>query len=627
MCGIAAFFSNRTSTNLRSALEVALDLVAHRGPDGRGLIIGRGLACLPNQGNEEGDWGLGHVRLSILDLTNSGAQPMQSGGGRFWISHNGEVYNYQELKQDLLKKGYSFRSETDTEVILAAYLEWGEACVEQFVGMFSFVIVDLIKGRVFLARDRLGIKPLYLWQCDMGTAIVSEPKQLSAFPWFSFQANRQQIADFLSEGVLGHEFGECCFEGVYPLPAGTTLSWALGKKPTLSQAASYWSPSLATNQMSWQQGVERTGELFRDAVKLRMRSDVPVGSCLSGGIDSSSIVGIVAHEMGRQLKTFSSCFDDPAVDEQIYIDAVNEHTGSHPVKVFPCLEECLEDLENLVYHQDEPFASISIYAQWCVMREARKSGVPVLLDGQGGDESMCGYRKFAFLYLKQLLRERRVGALVANAWHLLRRGDRRLLDFRSGQRYLPKWLRSRSFTIESFLCPEWKKLVRPVWLERAQSLNTLREHQLADLKHWSLPILLRYEDRNSMAFSIESRVPFVDHRFVEHCLSLPEPFFFKHGKTKRLLTESVKDCLPELVRKRRTKMGFETPQSSWLKGRLGEMLERKITECQALSEIVDIHAVRYQLFRNNKTRPKTTDNLLFRISILAVWLDRFGVDV
>ncbi|MEW6530516.1 MAG: asparagine synthase (glutamine-hydrolyzing) [Thermodesulfobacteriota bacterium] len=627
MCGIVGLFAKRPVPELRSFVLRSMGRAAHRGPDGQGLILGRGNQLLDANSEDTASWGLGHVRLAILDLSPAGLQPMASSDRTCWITYNGEVYNYLELRAELESLGHAFHSGTDTEVMLGAYQEWGTECVKRFNGMFAFVIVDLARERVFAARDRLGVKPLYLWVGPDLAALVSEQKQLLDLPGFRAQANRRQVLDFLIDGVAGHEPDLCFFEGVHPIPAGHTLSWGLNETPSVQAAQRYWNPATQPKNLSWHDAVQTTGELFRDAVRIRLRSDVPVGTCLSGGIDSSSIVGVVSRDLGVRVKTFSSCFHHPGYDERLYMDAVNAHCGSDPVKVFPNEEEALSELERLVYHQDEPFSTLSMYAQWCVMRAARQAGVPVLLDGQGGDETLCGYKKYAFFLFRDLIARHRYVDAAVHAVGLVTRGDRGLFNWRTGHRYLPAWLRGQRDSIHAWLQPEWRKLSRRVWSTRMADVSAFHDHQIADLLTWSLPPLLRYEDRSSMAHSVETRLPFVDYRFVEHCVNLPESVFFKRGRTKRLLVEALGDALPDEVRNRRTKMGFEAPLAAWLKGPLGKELEARVRGSERLRPILDgeVAARAFAAYRNGDAG--FSDLTLFRIASVTLWLETFQVDV
>lgn len=627
MCGICALFSEEYDPDGRSCVERALLRAAHRGPDSRGIISGLGDRVAGQGEHGPSQWILGHVRLAIIDLSSAGTQPMSDAERRVWLTYNGEIYNYKEVRTDLGRLGHRFVTETDTEVIIAAYRQWGDQCVDRLAGMFAFVLVDLGSRLVMAARDRCGIKPLYLWSPQGKTVVVSEPKQLLAFSDFTPRANRLQIVDFLADGVLGHIPEECCFEGVTQLPAGTVITWELGRSPDLSRKRSYWRPAAVARKLRWSDAVAETRSLFREVVRQHVRADVPIGSCLSGGIDSSSIVGVASAELGAPMHTFSSCFNGFAWDEQPYMDAVNAHCQCIATKVFPSQSELVGSLRTLAYHQDEPFGSLSVFAQWRVMQAARRAGVPVLLDGQGGDETLCGYRKYWYFFLRQLLAERRYSDLVRYSLRAARTQDGRLLQLNLGRRYLPSRLQNLNDSVVEFLRPHWKCLHRPVWQELMRGVKTVAAHQLADLRLWSLPVLLRYEDRNSMAHTVESRVPFVDHRFIEHCLSLPTEYFFRHGRKKALLIEALDGRLPAIVKERRSKLGFETPRSAWMRGHVGVTLEQMAVSSSRLGEILDLAKVKAAFERYRSGGGGHSDLTLFRIASVALWLDTFDVRI
>ena len=624
---LSLYFQTNLPPKSNRDIERSLDIVAHRGPHGRGVVLGRGSQVITDSEQAAATWGLGHVRLAIVDLTPAGNQPMAGSGMQHWITYNGEIYNHVELRAELAETGYRFRSTSDTEVILAAYSVWGADCVEKFNGMFAFVLVDLDKKTVLVARDRLGVKPMYMWQGNHMTVLVSEPKQLIGLPGFQPRGNKQQIVDFLIDGVLSHDPGQCCFEGVYPAPPGHQWSWQLAKVSELPASRSYWEPHIGTNLENWNEAVEKTRVLLTDAVRIRLRSDVPVGSCLSGGLDSSVVVGLASAASNTRMKTFSSCFHDRRFDESRFSDAVNEKWGLQGTKVYPDSEGLMVSLDQLVYHQDEPFTSASIYAQWCLMQAVGTHNLHVLLDGQGGDEALCGYRNYALFYLRFLLFKQRYIEAAEHLIGLLLAGDRRLLDWRLGLRYVPEFLRKRHDDFQGLMRPSWSRMARHIWYEQMKNVKEIHEHQWADLRQWSLPSLLRYEDRNSMAHGIETRLPFLDYRFLEHCLSLQESFFFRKGHTKRIVVQALGDLLPQSIKARRTKMGFDTPSEDWMKGEFGRFLEMRVRSSERLSSILD-PAAAGEIFRAYRHGKKSfSDRALFRIAILAVWLDVFKVDV
>ena len=376
--------------------------------------------------------------------------------------------------------------------------------------------------------------------------------------------------------------------------------------------------------MTWEEAVEEARRHLIRSIELRMRADVPVGSCLSGGLDSSSIVCVVSKELRHEINTISSCYADRRFDEQEYIDLVTAATGSRSIKVFPSEDDAIELFDRIVWHQDEPMVSMSLLSQWAVMKAARDNGIPVMLDGQGGDEVFGGYRKFTWLHLIELLSRRRVLAASAHAARVLRRGDRNVLDLKQGTRYLPKFLRAST---DGKLRPRGalEPLRRRAWAEKMQNTRELALHRQADLELWSLPALLRYEDRSSMAHGVEARVPFVDHDLVEHALRIPSQHLFNHGRSKSVLREAMRDVLPPTVRTRRTKMGFESAQEVWMKGRFGKEMKNRITSSDRLASIVDCD----ELLEADPNRSdwKSIQETLFRAAVVASWLDRFDVSV
>ena len=624
MCGIFGLFAEQERQDLAALVQSSLDVIRHRGPDGQGMRCGLDVDC--REAGQAVNWALGHMRLAILDLSSAGLQPMSSPDGKCWVTYNGEIYNYVELAEELSQYGYRFRTGTDTEVLVAAYRHWRTRCVEHFRGMFAFALIDLEQRLAMIARDRLGIKPLYQWQQDGLFAVASEIKQFYQLPGFRPRLNEQQATDYLCEGLMGHDADQTFLRDVVPLEPGCLRTWRLGQLPQ-SDVTRYWEPSRKTVSCDWDVAVERTVERFRDAVRLRLRSDVPVGTCLSGGIDSSSIVGVAARELGAPMKTFSVCHDDDAISEEHYIDEVVQYCNAEPFKLRLTAEQALEDLDRFLYHQDEPVFSLSQYGEYAVMRLAKQNGVTVLLNGQGGDEALCGYRKFAFFYLRQLLAQRSYVGAAKHVTNLMLRGDRQLLQFWQGVRYVPSWLRRRYDPMDEILNPDLLARRRAAWATRMRGVRDLHEHQYADLRYWSLPVLLRYQDRNSMAHGIEARVPMVDHEFLEFALTVPEPFFFRGGMTKRLLVDGLGETLPQSLRQRRTKLGFDTPQARWMHGPLGHELENRVTKCDALGGILDRGAAASAFQRYRAGDKGVPHFVLFRMACLATWLERFRVEL
>ena len=598
MCGITGIYcANHERVNLRD-LESMTASLQHRGPDDKGFLLADTLTGEVLQSREMAllksfleskrpHLGIGHQRLSIIDLSDAGHQPMCNEDKSIWIVYNGEIYNYLEIRRELEPLGHHFKSQTDTEVIVHAYEEWGTECLKRFNGMWAFAILDVQKKTIFCSRDRAGVKPFYYLYDGKRFCFASEIKALLELDGFEIEPNEQIIADYLFSGLLDHTH-ETFFKNIYQLRPGEYL---LFENDRLS-IRSYWDIEAKEIHFSKNSDyAQKFYELFEDSIRLRLRTDVPIGSCLSGGLDSSSIVCLANRLMfdgqnidpklvGERQKTFSSCFEDPAYDERKYIEFVIRRTGAEKNYVFPNPEDLFADLTRLIWHQDEPFGSTSIYAQWKVMELAKERGVIVLLDGQGGDELLAGYPpSFYFLFSQSLKR--------AKIWHLIKEIHR----FRKNHAHLTnqftmkilaailptlikpmahKWLkRSSEWAEEGFKNKCFRRFPRLVKLD-----NDLNNHLYQIFRYTTLPGLLHYEDRNSMAFSIETRLPFLDYRLVEYLFSLPSEQKINEGVTKVILRDSMKGVLPGEITNRMDKMGFVTPEDIWF----GTILRDKINQ-------------------------------------------------
>lgn len=541
MCGIVGFWGTPDAGLLRRMAGV----IRHRGPDGEGFF-------------EDGPISLGHRRLSIIDI-KGGRQPMGNEDGTVQLVYNGEVYNYRELRSELEAAGHRFRTDSDSEVVVHAYEEYGCDCFARFNGMWALAIADLPRGRIVLARDHFGIKPLY-YTAARRLLFASEIKAILQDPEFETAPRDQLIYEYLAHGLHDHR-EETFFEGVLRLPAA---SYAIVDDAGIVTHA-YWTPRLSTDGNPDPAEFRR---LFREAVRRRLVADVPLGACLSGGLDSTSIVRLMnellveqdhdARSMGGRLQTFSAVFGNDPIDESEFIAEAVKDTLAEPNYIHPTPHEFVTELERFVWHQEEPTVSTGPYAQWRVMEGASEK-VKVLLDGQGGDELLAGYVPYQAVYLRQLLRERRFGRWIKEAWAardvlwpLIRR---RLLE-RSPRRHIDE---------PGLIRDEFRVSVsRPRDLRRR---DDLKDRLLRDLTLYSLPCLLRYEDRNSMAFSMESRVPFLDQELVEYILSLPPEAIIRDGWSRIIFREAMKGTIPEKIRRRRWKVGFTTPEIRWLMNR------------------------------------------------------------
>jgi asparagine synthase (glutamine-hydrolysing) len=653
MCGIAGYFDARERGSLRRARAMT-DELRHRGPNAAGhlLIDTRDGSTSTVDGDRRFDLALGHRRLSILDLSDAGLQPMSSASGKHWIVFNGEIYNYVELREELRTLGHEFRTGTDTEVLLAAYEQWGQACLERCNGMWAFALWDSAKQELFCARDRFGVKPLYYAYGEDWFVFGSEIKALLAHPRVPRRPNAAIVYDFLSLKLADHT-DETFFDGIHALPGAHALVYRPGGTPQLRR---FWDvrPALEIDSGPEQdaRAIDRFRELFEDAVRIRLRADVPIGTCLSGGVDSSSIV-VTANRLmfdelhlprelvGDRQRTFSACFEDPRIDERPFVDKVIGATGASTYRVFPSGERLWDELPALVAQMDEPFHSTSQYSQYNVMRLVREHGVTVTLDGQGADELLAGYPGYHGVYLATLLRAGKLAASAREAyatWKMSGRGRSAAeLLLRTGYGLVPTAL---STPIRTALAPRMAsrtpegrslQVIRPElharfadrrlgWIEqRAAVMHDLGKKLYDDVFRFSLPSLLRYADRNSMAFSIESRMPLLDYRLAEHIFSLPLSTIMRDGWTKWVFRRAMTGRLPEAVQWRKDKLGFVTPEGMWLdQGK--HHLVKTLSEGMVAGEFLDEAAIKSRIEHERSGSGPVFYTDLFRWYIVELWM-------
>jgi asparagine synthase (glutamine-hydrolysing) len=571
MCGIAGGFWPTKIPEIESRVVAALSELGHRGPDDRGLDIvemGRGTLAI------------GQTRLSIIDLSSGGHQPMSAPGGALTMVYNGELYNYRELREELKAGGRVFETESDTEVLLAAWAEWGKACLPRLEGMFAFVIYDRRSGTLVCVRDAFGIKPLFIHPEEGKFLFASEQRALGKLRSSSARPDLQGAYDYLVHGA--YDTGPGTFiEGVRHLPPGCLIEVDL-QTCAVSKPEMWWrAPVAATSVFSFNQAVEATREQFLHNVKLHLRSDVPLGAALSGGVDSAAVVCAIRHvDPSAEIHTFSYIADDPRLSEEKWVDLVNEAAGATAHKVHLGPHDLAKDLDALVRAQGEPFGSTSIYAQYAVFRRAREEGIKVTLEGQGADELLAGYDGYPGQRMLSLFENGRLPAMAqfarkANDWP--GRSQRRAW-MEVGRLLLPDSLYSRA---RGALGRDF----RPRWLDipalehagvRFSELRAPRDsashgrrvvEQLAySLQERGLSHLLRHGDRNSMAFSIEGRVPFLTLPMANLTLSFPENYLISdEGETKRVFRAAMRGIVPEPVLDRRDKVGFATPELAWLR--------------------------------------------------------------
>jgi asparagine synthase (glutamine-hydrolysing) len=607
LCGVVALGRPPETETVR-AMARALD---HRGPDGDGEFSDEGVA-------------FGFRRLAIIDLSEAAMQPFASDDGALRLVHNGEIYNYIELRRELQSRGHTFRTQSDTEVIVHAYEEWGDDCVQRFNGMWALALWDGRKRRLFSSRDRFGVKPFYYRWDDGRFAFASE---LKAFD--SLEPHLPAVRDYLEQGYVDHT-DETFFAGIRKLPPAHSL--VVDERGL--RLARYWSlepreePADAT---------EEVRELFLDAVRLRLRSDVPVGTCLSGGIDSSAIVCAVDHllrteaenarPVGDRQRTFTAFFEERGFDERPYAEAVVERTRSQPHWITFGSRELVDVLPSIVRTQDEPFGSTSIVAQWFVMRAAKAAGLTVMLDGQGADETLAGYHGYFGPFFADLLRHGRLRELGAElrAYRTLHGAGVGTTAVALARPFLPervRWAaRGRVRGGSALVHPDLPPSAAP----HANGFDGgyLRRQMHVILTQRGLPELLHYEDRNSMAHSLEARVPFLDYRFVELLFSLGSSELIERGRTKAVLRRALDDLLPPVVRDRVDKLGFVTPEAAWLRNGLGELAADVFASREFRERgFVDADAARRTLERH-RSGERTAGFELWRALCVELWAREF----
>ena len=637
MCGIAGFVGRvgDSAATLRDWGRV----LAHRGPDDLGIAVLVGDEV--RTGKDPGlimpqvQAVLWHRRLSILDLSAAGWQPMSSRDGRHHLILNGEVYNYRELRAELEGQGVVFRSASDTEVVLEGYRLWGVDLLPRLVGMFAIAILDRLERRVVLARDPFGIKPLY-WSVWPGAfAFASEQKALLQLPQVSRRADPQGLFDYLRFGLTDHG-DSTMLQAIRSCPPAHWLQVSCDDA-RVSAPVRYLDLHVPGEPAgSFEDSAARLRELFLESVRLHLRSDVPVGAALSGGIDSSAIVmAMKAVEPAVDLHAFSYIAADAALSEERWVDVVGQASAAIVHKTHASSEDLLADLDGLLSAQDEPFGSTSIYAQHRVFRLAREHGIKVMLDGQGADELLGGYQPFVAARLASLLRQGRLLEAVGFAQRAARAPGRASLWLWAGEFLVPPALQAPfRRLVGQDLVPAWLDgdwfAERGVRLQPAKytfgdSSDVLHDQLRRAVSHSSLPMLLRYEDRNSMAYSIESRVPFLTPQLARFVLSLPESYLIdRDGTTKAVFRRAMRGLVPDVILDRQDKIGFATPEQRWLR-QLSPVVERILaSDTAAAIPMLRLPVLRAE-WQAMKSDPPGRDFRAWRWINLIEWVRRSGV--
>lgn len=626
MCGIAGCYHINKTVD-RERFEEMVDIISYRGPDDRGSFY-------------EGNLALGHRRLSIIDLSEAGHQPFVSHSERYVLVYNGEIYNYKELRDELITRGYEFYTQTDTEVLISAYDCWGSECVNRFNGMWAFAVYDRHENKLFLSRDRFGVKPLYYYHKDGTFIFASEEKQILKMAGHRFKVNRPRLMEYMMRGVHDHT-DETMFMDVMQLRGGHNMVYEL--KEDQKQVIRYFDLSkIRESDEGFKEAAIDFGKCFEESIRLRLRADVPIGYCLSGGLDSSSIVcmadsvikkgGLDVHQ-----ESISSCFEDKRYDEREYINEVLENTNVKGHMIFPQGGSVLDDLDDVLWHMDEPFGSTSMYAQWNVFKAAKEHGLTVMLDGQGADEQLAGYTGFYSVVFAEYLKRFKFGKFrhEFNAYKKLRASTETYVNYKKIliealiSAFLPRTIQKfgkiHMFYLKQGLPFEPDDIKKTIYGIDLYPASDSRQYILDQLK-CNLAMLLHYEDRNSMAHSIESRVPFMDVKLAECAFKMPIDYKLRDGITKYVVREGLKDVLPDRIRTRYSKLGFVTPEDQWINNNPGVFRKEIEEAAQVLSPLLKKDTV-MAWYNRIEGNVKRMDFMPWRIICASHWVRLFDLEV
>ena len=656
MCGITGIFLRSPEPRIAEYIETFNNRLKHRGPDDEGYLIVSNQTFNPLSGNDTisgsenqsisycskgsihefhdaGHLALGHRRLSVLDLSYFGHQPMCTPDKAIWIVYNGEIYNHQELKKELSTKGYQFCSTSDTEVILAAYSEWGQDCIHRFNGMWSFVIYDSHLNVLFGSRDPLGVKPLYYYFDASSFLFASEQKAFRGVPFLHLNLNDRAVFDFL---VLGHSNPEPegFYKNILELKPGHNFTFQILQHHLSVRAHfSIQNHSSVQSKSTYDELLEKLKLALEKSIQLHNVADVEIGSCLSGGIDSSIIVMLLHQQLRRNgnknpLKVFTASYPGNSLDESRWAKEVVVASESEWFQTYPDETSFLEDVSDLLFYADSPMLTTSTYAQYKVMQLASQQGVKVLLDGQGADELFAGYDYFDAIYWNELITKLKVLSLLNEIRHTsaplkaLKKWIQ--IDLKQLALSVPATLVRKLYDTAvwemKFIHPDFKNkfLHRygEVYYPFGNNLNTVLKGYAGGEK---LQEMLRLEDRMSMRFSIESRTPFADDReLIDLAFRIPAAFKIKNGVRKHILREAAKEILPPAIYARKDKIGFQTPEYHWLNS-IHQQLGDQITS--NIDPYVNTIAVKNEITQMLQNPTSQLNSKLLRFVLFSRWRD------
>ena len=643
MCGIGGIVNlENKSIDIINGAAVISKTLRHRGPDDEGFLFFNNDKTVCGYGEDTQQQSITislpfgasthisqieqnytgvfvHRRLSIIDLSESGHQPMCTSNGKVWITYNGEIYNYIELRQELETAGYQFKTQSDTEVLLNAYLQWGNECLQKLNGMFAFALYDLEKKKLFCARDRSGVKPFYYYFKDGIFCFASEIKALRALSFVETSLNERALQHYLLHDVLEYE-PEGFLKNIFELFPSHFMELDLRDKQL--NIKKYFDIKIENtftpyNDNDFSISKEETNQLVTDSILKRLRADVPIGCCLSGGIDSSIISGVIAN-YNKNFNAFTATFPEESIDESKYAKDVVDFTHANWHTVTPTADELQNDLKELIYALDIPIWSTSTYAQFRVMQLAKQNNIKVVLDGQGSDELFAGYPHYYTTYINELLRNKQFKQAASEIKNFgntfwisyTKENAKRQLHYNSNKKQL------NTDFIKEYTSPDGLK----------HSFSTLNEHLYYDFFGGRLKTYLRCEDRCSMHHSVESRTPFADDTsLMAKALNTPASFKIKTGTSKYILRESMKNNLPNSVYERKDKMGFVTPHNKWLAHLLQNNTDL-LHSGRLKPFFSDLFFVKIDRLSKKDYRLKSSsdfkeETLTFKALVFTVWVD------
>ncbi len=639
MCGIAGFLDLEQGVNMQ-VLQKMTDVIRHRGPDDEGYLLFSKEDVFIAHGDDslvegkariselQGDFflGISHRRLSILDTSPTGHQPMQYQDSELFVTYNGEIYNYIELKHELMELGYTFSTECDTEVLLVAYKEWGEHCVERFNGMWAFCIYDSSQKKLFCSRDRFGQKPFHYYQKAGKFLFASELKQLCQDSRIHKAINEEVLASALIYGLTDYDEQTLICDFVC-LPAAHNMTIDFSQGKIEKRLYRYWD-IMVTEEVNNQEEIQNVVyQRVSESIRLRLRSDVPVGALLSGGLDSSCMVTEIAQilkEQGHnpaQFNTFTSCYEnDEKNDESYFANLVNEHNGLRQNFVYPQLTEVEKAFEEIIWHI-EGFGSFAFLGVDELLRSVHQKGIKVILNGQNGDETMFGYERYYAYYFADLLKRARFATFInglkmasKNSKYDVKTLFKMLIYFNIWQVRKRKNLRDN----KAFLHPSITKKLNDKKIKKILRPKSLRNLIYNELTATQLTHILRHDDRLYMKHSIESRVPFIDYRYVAYACQIHPHCKIKEGYTKHILRKIFDDKMPKEVTWRINKMGFQAPTERWTKHYSIQYLDDLLKDARS-AKYFNLPKVREELHHN------INGNLAVKFITTEVFMRKFDV--